>query len=295
MLSVIIPVYVEPYLNRTINSLLENAVGDIEIIPVFDGEQKIEPLLEDSRVKPLTIPHSGMRAAINAGVAVSTGEYLMKIDAHCAISPGYDKEFTESCEHNWIVIPVFYAIDEDTWERRESRLKQIYHYLSFPCNLNKEYGRTMMSVVWQPYPEEWDAVEFDDTMTLQGGCWVVNKDYFMRYIFPMDDKPEAYGTFTQEYMELGNKYWLGGGAVKVNKKIWYAHLNKRKHHYFTNMFSRLHRKDGQVFRSCLWSTEHWMNNKEPNMVRPFSWLVEKFWPVPFWPENWQAVWNKSKC
>jgi len=28
-----------------------------------------------------------------------------------------------------------------------------------------------------------------------------------------------------------------------------------------------------------------MNNEEPGMTHKMEWLVEKFWPVPTWPED----------
>ena len=37
MLSIIIPSYKDPLLQRTIDDILENAQGDIEIIAVLDG------------------------------------------------------------------------------------------------------------------------------------------------------------------------------------------------------------------------------------------------------------------
>jgi len=37
-----------------------------------------------------------------------------------------------------------------------------------------------------------------------------------------------------------------------------------------------------------------MNNEEPNMIHSFSWYINKFWPIPTWPDNWQEVWDKHK-
>jgi hypothetical protein len=38
-----------------------------------------------------------------------------------------------------------------------------------------------------------------------------------------------------------------------------------------------------------WSAEHWMNNREPGMIHTLEWLIEKFWPVPTWPEDWKEA------
>ena len=46
-LSIIIPSYYDPLLQKTIDSLLENAEGEIEIIAILDGYQPIVPIKED--------------------------------------------------------------------------------------------------------------------------------------------------------------------------------------------------------------------------------------------------------
>ncbi len=30
-----------------------------------------------------------------------------------------------------------------------------------------------------------------------------------------------------------------------------------------------------------------MKNEEPGMIHKIEWLVEKFWPVPTWPDDWK--------
>jgi len=39
----------------------------------------------------------------------------------------------------------------------------------------------------------------------------------------------------------------------------------------------------------LWYTRHWMNDEEPNMNHTFEWLIEKFWPIPTWPDDWKEI------
>src|SRR3990167_1910584 len=105
MLSIIIPSYKDPLLRKTIFSLLENARGEIEIIAVLDGYWP-EPstIVSDSRVKYVHLGKNvGMRRAINAGVDVSRGEYLMRVDEHQIFGDGYDTIVTEQMEDNWIV------------------------------------------------------------------------------------------------------------------------------------------------------------------------------------------------
>src|SRR5260221_13988543 len=92
MVSIIIPTYKDPFIHKTIDSLLENAQGEIEIIPVLDGYIPETPIKSDPRVKVIKLKkNKGMRAAINTGIAASNGKFIMKCDSHCLFGPGFDK------------------------------------------------------------------------------------------------------------------------------------------------------------------------------------------------------------
>jgi len=98
MLSVIIPSYKDPLLNKTIESLLSNAETDLEVIVVLDGYWT-HNIINDKRVKYVHLgKNRGMRGAINAGVAVSRGEYLMRTDEHVMVCPGYDRILIKTFE-----------------------------------------------------------------------------------------------------------------------------------------------------------------------------------------------------
>jgi len=266
-LSIIIPYYREPYLDRTIQSVRENTTN-VEILP------------EDGR--------NGMRSAINSGLAKAGGDYVMKLDAHCIVCKDFDR-IAEDCQENWFMAPRRYSLHEETWTRDEEWPIRDYHYLTFPGTADTTYGHSLQVANW---PKTGEA-EIDDTMTIQGSCWVANRKYFMEHVGYLDDRPETYGTMAQEQQEECLKYWLGGGEVKVNKKYWYAHLQKRGYHYKKGVFSHRNKKNAQTIYSNEWGTKHWMNNEEPGMIHKFEWLVDKFWPLPDWPENWREQWPQT--
>jgi glycosyltransferase involved in cell wall biosynthesis len=262
-LSIIIPYCVEPYLDKTINSLKESASGDIEILPI-----------EGSK---------GHRAAINEGLVKAKGDWIMKLDAHCLVCPGFDK-IVDECEKNWVVVPSRYSVSEETWTRDEKGLVRDYHYLSFPTD--SPNGHTMLVQQWLRK----DRKEFviDDVMTFQGSCWIANREYFMKRIGLLD--VENYGQWAHDQVEIGMKYWLGGDAVKVNKKFWYAHLQKRPHHYHDHLFSRKYKRNDDAIKGYEWGTKHWMNNEEPNMKYTFQWFIDKFMPIPTWTDD-RSLWE----
>ena len=120
MLSIIIPSRNSDYLQKTIDDLLLKAEGEVEIIVVLDGYWPNPILNNNSKVQVVhhgTIHNSrGMRESINQGVALSKGEYIMKIDEHCMVGQGYDKILAADCEENWVVIPRRKRLDADNWK-----------------------------------------------------------------------------------------------------------------------------------------------------------------------------------
>lgn len=277
-LSIIMPGRREPFMQKTIDSFLTvSELGDdVEIFAVLDGPTMTEPI-GDKRLKVIRIREQGMRAAINAGLAAATGDFVMKLDAHCAFGGSFDKNMVENCPEDRLLIPRRFSLDDTNWNRNRIQPARDYHYLCFPAVSSYGYAMT---------PQKWGKKEdaiIDDTMSFQGSCWLANREYFMSRVGYLDDRKETYGSFAAEQLEIGLKYWLGGGEVKVNKDAWYAHLWKMPRHYDSGEFEK---KGHRQFRKgWYWATKHWINNEEPGMIHPFSWLLEKFWPVPSWPED----------
>lgn len=287
MLSVIIPSYQEPFLQQTIDSLLENAQGKIEILAVLDGYIPDTPLKSDPRVKVIRLrKNRGMRGTINAGLAKAQGRFIMKCDAHCVFTQGFDKIITGNMEDNWLVIPRRYSLYADGWKRDMRFPPKDYHYLIYPTS-SRFYGKASFPIEWREMHAQRKDYSIDDTMTFQGSCYIANRKYFMRRVGFLDDNPKTYGSFGGEQMQVGLKYWLGGGEVKVNKNTWYAHLFKNSRYYreVASESSWRHKVKIKSMGGWQWATIHWINNEEPGMIHPFSWLIEKFWPVPTWPED----------
>ena len=86
--SVIVPVYnVEPYLERCIESLINQTLKDIEIILVDDGSPDNCPAIcdrdaaEDKRIKVIHKKNEGVSAARNDGLAMAGGEWVICCDS----------------------------------------------------------------------------------------------------------------------------------------------------------------------------------------------------------------------
>jgi glycosyltransferase involved in cell wall biosynthesis len=283
--SVIIPARNELFLGQTVNDLLVKASGDVEVIAVLDGYWPNPPLTDDKRLIQLHRGIAqGMRAAINGAANIARGDYLMKCDAHCMFADGYDEVLKADCADNWVVIPGRYSLDVEKWEiEKNGKLRRDYHYLCYP-DPNKGADVGMHGVEWWDRCRQRSAPEYDidDEMSSQGSCWFMTKTHFDDHLHGLSEV--GYGTFAQEFQEIGNKTWLGGGAVKINKKTWYAHLHKGK------KYGRMYEQSrSELIPRINWSARYWMNNEWKDRVHDFEWLVEKFWPVPSWPED-RGLW-----
>ncbi len=272
--SVLIPARNEPYLQQTINDVLLTASGGVEIIVVLDGYWP-QPTIEDHpdvilihRSEPM-----GMRHAINSAASVATGKYLMKLDAHCKLADGWDDTLKANCQESWVSIPRRFDLVPDRW-RRKVKEPVDYHYLSCPWGDKYPY---MKGRVWKERALSRSMVDVDDEMTTQGSCWFMHRSHFENTIGGLDD--ELFGGFGQEAQEVCNKTWLSGGRVVVVKTTWYAHWNKPNRGY--SLAKGQHDHARQV------SLDYWTNNKWPGQTRPLSWLIEKFSPVPTWPDDWR--------
>lgn len=88
LLSVIVPIYnVEPYLDRCVQSIVEQTYKDLEIILVDDGSTDSSPKMcdiwaqKDNRIKVIHKKNGGLSSARNAGIDIAQGEVLSFIDS----------------------------------------------------------------------------------------------------------------------------------------------------------------------------------------------------------------------
>lgn len=88
MISFIIPVYnMEKYVNRCIDSIINQQVKEWEIIAVDDGSADQSPGIldnyakEDSRIRVVHKENQGIASAVADGLALAAGEYIAFVDS----------------------------------------------------------------------------------------------------------------------------------------------------------------------------------------------------------------------
>lgn len=93
-ISIIVPIYkTEKYLNRCVNSLINQTFKNFELILVDDGSPDACPVLcdkwgkRDTRIKVIHKKNGGLSSARNAGLNIAQGKYIGFVDSDDWIEP----------------------------------------------------------------------------------------------------------------------------------------------------------------------------------------------------------------
>ena len=296
--SIIIPARAESYenLSRTVKSIYDNATGEFEVLIGFDGKPfSIFP--DYPNLKTINFPGVvGIKTNINTLAAMATGKYIYKSDAHCSFGKGFDEILQEDMEEDWIVMPRFKIIKDDWSIQMRDGQEEFYDYFYLCCPFTDPKGfRFKAGGHWPERTKERANYfptngtssitpygEIDETPQIHGSGWFMSKDhYFELGGFPTID---PYG-HAQEPLWLGLKNWLSGGKVMVNKKTWYAHLHQQGNKRGYHMDKEQENKSYKI------AAEHFVGD-QGHYLHSFSWFVDKFMPMPTWPENWRELLDK---
>jgi glycosyltransferase involved in cell wall biosynthesis len=210
LVSVIIPARKERFLDRTIDEIFKKADGPIEIVVALDGEDVPR---KDNVKYVLSEPAVGMRTSINKAVKIATGRFIMKLDAHCALSKGFDTVLKENHEPKRIQIPRRKRLHAKSWTLIEDGRPDIdYMYLTEDLMGRICGGKNL--------DQELKKKEIDEIESFQGSCYFMEREYFHE-LGLLDDV--NFGGSGHESQEITFKCWMNGGKVVRNKRTWYAH------------------------------------------------------------------------
>ncbi|MBO5926417.1 MAG: glycosyltransferase [Clostridia bacterium] len=109
--SIIIPVYkVEQYLDKCVQSVINQTYKNIEIILVDDGSPDDSPkmcddyALKDERIKVVHKENGGLSDARNKGLEVATGDYVLFLDSDDYISLDATEKFLSYAENGYDIL-----------------------------------------------------------------------------------------------------------------------------------------------------------------------------------------------
>lgn len=115
-ISVIVPVYgVEKYLNRCVESIVNQTYKNLEIILVDDGSPDKCPQLcdewanRDDRIKVIHKLNGGVSSARNEGIRIATGEFLTFIDSDDYVMPEFS-DVIKFLKNNDILCVPYYEL-----------------------------------------------------------------------------------------------------------------------------------------------------------------------------------------
>ena len=292
-LSVLIPARCEMFLSRTVRDVLAHAEGDTEVIVVLDGPSPHEPPPDDPRVRVVQLEESiGQRAATNLAARMSEAKYVMKLDAHCSMSQGFDVAMMADMQDDWTMIPTMYNLHAFDWVCPQGHRR--YQGPSGPC---KDCGEpTTMDVLWHAKPNpETTAMRFDhdlkfqywaafekrqqgdlvETMSLLGACWMLTREKY----FELDICDESHGGWGQQGTEVACKTWLSGGRLICTRKAWFSHMFRTQGGDFGFPY---HMSGRDVEKAREYSRKLWIGGTWPKAKYKLDWLIAKFAPVPDW-------------
>ncbi|KKT34568.1 MAG: hypothetical protein UW23_C0034G0007 [Candidatus Collierbacteria bacterium GW2011_GWA1_44_12] len=222
----------------------------------------------------------------------------MKVDAHCAFDKGFDVKMMNDMQDDWTMVPIMRNLHAFNWVCPDGHIR--YQGPSGPCTAcNKE---TVRDVVWiaknnpqstsycfdsEPHFQYFNEFkkrpggkgDLTESMSLQGSCFMLTRDKY----WELNICDENFGSWGSQGIEVAVKTWLSGGRVMVNHKTWYAHMFRTQGGDFGfpyqlsgSAVSHAKKTAKDLFFAGTWEKQ----------IRPLSWLIEKFWPVPGWkPED----------
>ena len=168
LISIILPVYnVEKYINRCMESLLNQTYKNIEIIMVDDGSPDNCPkicdnyAMQDTRVRVIHKENEGLGLARNSGLKIAKGKYIAFVDSDDYVTTDMCEVLYKAAEKNKADVVyggIYYdknnkiekaqCVNEETiWRNKEEVKKLILDFIGCEPEKNKD---TIMEVsVWK--------------------------------------------------------------------------------------------------------------------------------------------------
>ena len=161
--SIIVPIYgVGKYLNKCIDSLINQTYKNIEIILVDDGAKDNSPeicdyyVALDKRVKVIHKENGGVVSARKAGAILASGEYIVCVDGDDWVSLEFIKRFEEViCQHKPDVVCCGYIqTDERVEDSHTFKIDSGYYdqnkieQVIYPIAIESERGNIFPPQQW---------------------------------------------------------------------------------------------------------------------------------------------------
>lgn len=176
--SIIVPVYnTENYIERCLNSLVNQTLEDIEIIVVNDGSTdntgKILQKYRD-KIKIIEQKNSGIATTRNKGLEIATGKYIAFVDSDDWLEiDAIEKLYNKAIDNDFdcVMCNYWYIDDKKKWNGVVSATKDITN-----INDKKEFIIKMFPVIWDKLYKREKIKNFK----FKDGVWAEDVEYLYR-------------------------------------------------------------------------------------------------------------------
>ena len=224
----------------------EKADGDVQVIVAFDG---FKSECEAADVALNFEERQGIRFIMNQ-VAKLAGKYLMKLDAHCALSSHWDTRMKESCTPTVLVTTMVDTLDDEAW----MGIGRDMSFVTLNGNLQTRYIQPWLK---DRKPEE-------ETLAMIGCCWMIQTAYY-RTLRGCDEELGVWGYLGAEWCL---KVWCTGGRVIIRTDVTCAHLFRKETPFEVGV--------KQKKMAPVKLVKQWLYGEDDRAVHNGAWLVDKF-------------------
>lgn len=283
--SVIVPVYnVEDYIDKCLNSLVNQTLKDIEIIVVNDGSPDNSQEIVDKyvkkypkKVKSFIKKNGGLSDARNYGIKHATGEYIAFLDSDDWVElDAYETlyEKASSGKFDIVVCDLLYVFDNYTKE-------------AFSNVEEDTFGKdSIKSLMINIYPAAWNKIYhkrlFDLNIKFKKGVWYEDVEFLYRLIpyinnigvvkKPLINYLQRPGAITKTYNTKLFHYidnWNGVIEYYKNNDLYNEYKDELEYNYVRYLFATLIKnaaksKNKELFNDAIKNVIKNVNEKFPN-------------------------------
>lgn len=294
LVSIIVPVYrVEPYLNRCIESIVQQTYEQLEIILVDDGSPDNCPAMcdawaeKDSRIKVIHKSNGGLSDARNAGLKIAAGDYIAFVDSDDWI-------------HEQYIIQLYRAAKK-------------HHVEIAACDIRVVYGQEQQPILANPVVQVYETEKALETL-IHGDVFravVWNKLYHRTLLHGEQFETGRYHEdefFTYRIMGKVQKmafvhvplYYYFQRAGSIMDSLSWKHLDALDAYlgricYFEHHFPRLYSMDKKNFCiSCVYLYQRSLELEDQQQKQCAAKIKACRAKVKFLPAEWKEYSFKER-
>ena len=278
-ISIIVPIYnVEQYLDKCVESLVNQTYKNLEIILVDDGTKdksgEMADLwsIKDDRIKVIHKKNGGLSDARNAGIKIATGEYIAFVDSDDWANYKMYEILTRNLEKynaDISVCAVKKVYEEDVVNEKQVVNKDIYVFTAEEALENLIDEGILKQTVWNKLYKR----EVIDGIYFEFGK--IHEDEFWTYqIFGKCEK--IVYTYEQLY------YYLQRSGSIMDKPFSMSRLDalearNNRLNYIKKKFPKLEIKAKKsLFFSCLYQYQSMLKSEKLEEQKKYEQVIKKY-------------------